>query len=93
MRGIEQAHHQIVRQGVGQELIPHVPACLDGSVDGVALIGREGLGSRKAAICVSQHRSIPNNAQPSAVRAGFGLSCQAGLLTSDQPAASPSQIT
>ncbi|MCY1380456.1 hypothetical protein D9M69_682810 [compost metagenome] len=38
VRGIEQAHHQIVRQGVGQELIPHVATSLDGTIDGFALV-------------------------------------------------------
>ncbi|KQU86044.1 hypothetical protein ASD52_15310 [Ensifer sp. Root142] len=39
VRSIEQAHHHIVRQGFGQELIPHVPARFDGSIDGFALVG------------------------------------------------------
>nr|CAI0337997.1 hypothetical protein SHINE37_41851 [Rhizobiaceae bacterium] len=68
--GLQQAADEIVRQRIGQELVAHVAARFDGTVDGLPFLAGKGARPDQRVQGFASHRHLPNNAsRPAAVRA------------------------
>ncbi|GGD90484.1 hypothetical protein GCM10008012_37680 [Rhizobium anhuiense] len=73
MGGRQQPLHDIVRQGIGQELAANVAPRLDRVIDGLAL-GQGKTGRRRKGILIKgSHRQIPNNATARRPRGSVNL--------------------